>query len=302
MQTGFVGNSHNPTPLRFNEARGEFEDRSPQLHYCGPACFDAAQALEAALEPNPPYLRTGIVATVVRVARELGVPREGMATIERLAQPLLPKPIAIAEEPERPAAGLVSGPVSAQVLEEVDVLSMMDWDEQDRHPQLRGVQVPLVPLVWDALGQWITADTRAFVARGELREALAAPDAASVANLRGRSLVQRRTRLSQELGPLLRATLGNCEVEDPEQVALLVGRVDHLILSLCVVTEHEVPDPAARFDYSNVVNALYGSKGLRLLAAVFLAVLQPSLTKALFEQLSGVQRYEFDMLIELFFT
>ena len=285
-------------PLRFNEASGDFEDRTQELHYCGRACFEAARAFEASLEPDPPYLRSGVVATVVRVARELGVGEQSEATIARLAQPLLPKPIVIAEEPER-AAALPPVPAAAIDSEEVDVLSMMDWDEQDRHEQLRGVQVPLVPLVWDALGQWITADTRAFVARGELSEAMA-EDRTSVADLQGRSLVQRRTRLSQALGPAVRAALANCEVEDPEDVALLIGRVDHLILSLHVASDRAVPDPAARFDYSNVVNAVYGSKGLRIMAAVFLAVLRPALTRALCEQLPGVQLYELEMLKDQF--
>jgi hypothetical protein len=285
-------------PLRYDEATGDIADRSLQLHYCSPACFEASRVLEASLEPNPPYLRSDIVATLVRVARELGVGSESVATIERLAQPLLPKPIAIVEEPERAAAIAPIAVVADS--EEVDVLGMMDWDEEDRHPQLRTVEVPLVPLLWDSLGQWITSDTRVFVATGELTEAMAGPDTSVTADLQGRSLVQRRTRLSQVLGPVLRDTLRGCEVEDPEEVALLVGRVDHLILSLCVVTGHEVADPAARFDYSGAVNALYGSKGLRLMAAVFLAVLRPGLTKALCEQLPGVKQFELDLLKSLF--
>jgi hypothetical protein len=181
----------------------------------------------------------------------------------------------------------------------VDVLGMMDWDEEDRNEQLRGVQIPLLPLVWDALSQWITSETRALAAGGTLRESLA-EDPRSVADLQSRSLAQRRVRLSQALGPALRNALSNCEVEDPDEVAMLLGRVDHLILSMQVAGEHAVPDPAARFDYSSAANAVYGSKGLRMVATVLLAVLKPSLAEALRKQLPGVPQYEFDMLIELF--
>ncbi len=304
--------------VAFDEATGDLVDVSHRMHFCSRECSEAAATLEASLDANPAFLRSGIVEKMVIAARDVGLSYDAVRTIERLAQPLLPKQVVIREEeegekkqkvellekqPKKDDGGDALGMTEEGVKEgnDFDVMELMDWDDEDKKNLATRVEVPLVPLVWDLLGQWVTVATKTYVATGELVESVSSEER-SVLNLKGHSLVQRRTRLSQSMGPVLKSLLAGCEVEDAEEVALLVGRVDNLILTLNVTAEHAVATtPGARFDYTTAANACFGSKGLKVIGAAFAAVLRPKLIKDLCEQLSGVKQYELEMLKDVFY-
>ena len=199
--------------------------------------------------------------------------------------------------------------VAVETDHEMDVRSLLDWSEEDKASLKNRVDVPLLPVLWDTLGEWVTPAARSYVKTGELPLAprvggegeIDEERGAVVADLKGQSMTQRRARLSQALSAPLRSRLASCEVDDQEEIMLLAAQVDSLIMTLNVKQDSCVM--GTRFDYSSPLGVLFGAKGMKVVATVMVALFLPRLFEKHAASLAkecGIQVFELQMLKELF--
>lgn len=158
--------------LRFNETSGEFEESLG--HFCSQKCSDDCEELKASLDPTPTFLRSLPVEKVLKAARAIRVSASCLKELEALAKPLMPKPIVVVEEQENthataPPNVAQDGLPSIMMNDDHDIRDLLDWDDVDKgDPEAMKVHVPLVPVIWDLMSQWVTGDTRDFVRHGRL--------------------------------------------------------------------------------------------------------------------------------------
>ena len=292
--------------LIFEASEGTLVDGTERVNqFCSKECFKKGLAFSQGLDLTPVYLRADPVSKVLAAALALGFSKTKLDSIRKEAGELMPPTLKIREEAKLKDARPPTQPentasASAAESHEFDVRELMEWFEDDKGDTTVGV--PLIPLVWDVLGQYATSETRQFVIDGcQTPEGcvLESPEQ-EVSNLQGRSISQRRARFSQAVGVQMRSLLEECEM-DPSDARHLMGRTDHLINTMFVGHENTMLKPGASLSYQNPSDLFFTSKSLRIVAAVFVGVVQPKdFARVAKEVRPKVQAHEWELLLSIF--
>ena len=111
-------------------------------------------------------------------------------------------------------------------------------------------------------------------------------------------MMQRRLRLSQSLGPLVRRLL--LELEDRDEQTLVVGLVDNLILTLNVATSDLTLSSRRKVDYDSKSNVFASSKCQKIVAGLFIRLVKPHLAHLVSGELRSVKEHEWMLLESVF--
>jgi hypothetical protein len=293
------------TVLRFAEKSGELLDVSEYTEFCSLECVSQSKTYVNSLDPTPVYLRVEPVQKVISAAKVLNLSDEKMNRILTAAGPLLPKSMVIVEEaeveehcaaPTVEAMDLDDSEASSNVDEGVDIMGLMELDEEEKDSTVVGI--PLIPLIWDMLGQYCTPQTKRFVASGcvPLDGITMVEDTTSVGDLKNNSQRKRQMYFSQMVGPKVRTLLLESEAED---ATLVVGLVDDLILTLNITQDSMLSDKR-KMNYASAASLFSSSASLRIVAAVLISVCKPDLYKKVTQEVPKIQPHEWELLMDVF--